>query len=86
MPSPYKDIGNRLVVMRDVLGIKQAELCKAIKVAQNRMSQYESGERRITLPVAIKLADTYGITLDWIYRGEASGLPHHLHRKIHSAA
>lgn len=77
-----KSVAKRLVQSRDALGIKSAELCRQIDVAPNRWSQYENGKRMITLPVAVKLCGRYGLTLDWIYRGDRSGLPQHLHAKI----
>jgi hypothetical protein len=86
MATPFKDIGNRLVLARDAMGIRQVDVCAAIKVKTNRYSQYESGERRITLPVAMKLAEVYGWSLDWIYRNDPSNLPVALHKKISRAA
>lgn len=68
------------------LGISQADVCRALHVAANRWSQYESGERRITLPVAIKLADTYGVSLDYVYRNDISKLTMDLIQKIQRAA
>lgn len=86
MARPFAAIGKRLLRAREALGISQADVCRAIDVKPNRYSQYESGERRITLPVAIKLADSYGITLDYIYRNDVSALPVGLHQKIQRAA
>ena len=68
------------------LGLTAAELCKAIDVKANRWSQYESGERPITLPVAIAICDEYGLSLDWIYRGDPQRLPHELRIKIRKVA
>lgn len=86
MATRYKDIGNRLVSLREALGIKAVDLCKEIGCKQNRWSQYESGERQITLAIANRLTDEYGVTLDWIYRGDRTALPQHLHAKLPRAA
>jgi transcriptional regulator with XRE-family HTH domain len=87
MATRYISIGNRLAAARDALGnISQADVCRAIKVKPPRWSQYESGERRITIDVAIKFADEYGFTLDWIYRNSRVGLPQHLHHEISKRA
>jgi len=82
MRRRYSNIGDRLRRAREALEMSQADLCRAIGVKANRWSQYESGERQITLPIAMKLADEFGITLDWIYRSDAAGLPLELHKKI----
>jgi transcriptional regulator with XRE-family HTH domain len=47
-------------------------------LSQNRYNQYESGARRLTIDAAHKICDEYGVTLDWLYRGDRSRLPHHL--------
>jgi transcriptional regulator with XRE-family HTH domain len=44
----------------------------------NRYSQYESGTRSLTIEAAQRICDGYGVTLDWLYRGDRSRLPYHL--------
>ncbi len=82
MPESNKSLAHRLKVTREALGVKPAEVCKRIKVGANAWSMYESGERRITLQVAIKFCAEYGLTLDWIYRADPSRLPHEVRMKL----
>jgi len=82
MPESNKSLANRLKITRDALGVKPAEVSKRLKVGANAWSMYESGERRITLPVAIKFCTEYGLTLDWIYRADPSRLPHEVRMKL----
>jgi DNA-binding XRE family transcriptional regulator len=86
MARRYEAIGKRLALLRDGLGITQAELCRQIKCATNRWNQYERGDRQITLAVANRLADEYGASLDWIYRDERGTLSQTLYRKLYRAA
>ena len=81
-----KSIARRLVILRDALGVNAADLCRVTGLAPNRWSQYESGERRITLEASMVLCDKYGVTLDWIYRGDESGLPRRLIERMSIAA
>jgi len=82
-----KEIARRLVLLRKSLGIaSQAEFCRKIGVAPNRWNQYESGERRITLDVVGKLRQRFGVTADWIYFGDESGLPGRLTDRFLDAA
>lgn len=87
MDSP-RMIARRLTETREILGLSQAELCREIKITPNRWSGYENDtkKRKITLEVAIKLCDRYGITLDWIYRGDPAALPSHIRAKIRLSA
>jgi transcriptional regulator with XRE-family HTH domain len=86
MAESNKSLANRLKLTREALDLKPAEVCKVLKVGANAWSQYESGERRITIRVAIKFSEAYGLTLDWIYRADPSRLPHEIRLKLPSTA
>jgi transcriptional regulator with XRE-family HTH domain len=71
-------IGKRLVATRRALGLSAADLCRRIDCKPNRWSQYETGERQITLEIANRLCEEFRLSLDWIYRGDPSALSHSL--------
>lgn len=79
-------ISARLSRLRTAVSMSQAELCRAIGVAPNRWNQYESGERRITIEVVAKLRQRFGVTSDWVYFGDESGLPQRLTDRFLEAA
>lgn len=82
MPESLKSLGNRLAQTREALGVSAAELCKNIGCKPNRWSQYEGGKRKITLDVAERLCDEYGLSLDWIYRANRALLPDAIRVKL----
>jgi len=41
----------------------------------NRYSQYETGVQALTIDAALTICNEYGISLDWLYRGDRSRLP-----------
>ena len=86
MAEKLKALAKRLELTREALGLNAAQLCKRIGIKENRWSQYESGQRRITLEVAEAFCDEFDLTLDWIYRGKAGQLPHALRLKMRLAA
>jgi DNA-binding XRE family transcriptional regulator len=87
MKRRHNDIGRRLSALRAALdNISQAELCRQIKCSTNRWNQYESGERRITVEIAMRLAARFGVSLDWIYRDDPRLLPQELYKKIYKTA
>jgi transcriptional regulator with XRE-family HTH domain len=82
MPETNKSLAARLKTTRIALGVTPAGVCKILKVGANAWSQYESGERRITVRVAIKFCDAFGLTLDWIFRADPSRLSHEIRMKL----
>lgn len=80
-------IGKRLERLRVALGWpNQAEFCRKLGIAANRWNQYENGSRRITLDVVNKLRLKFGVTADYIYFGDESGLPTRITAAFQDAA
>jgi transcriptional regulator with XRE-family HTH domain len=67
-------IGERLRLTRDVSGLGQAEFAARANLAANTYNQIEHGKKRPSIEVAIALCVAYELTLDWVYRGDPSGL------------
>ena len=86
MPNTTKQIARRLTQLMEALKITAAELCRQTGIATNRWSQYETGKRPITLDAALILCDKYGITLDWIFLGDESGMPQRIVSKFREDA
>ena len=74
-PSHVELIAFRLRSTRIALELSQAELCRLTGIATNTWNQWEKGIGRPELDKALILCDKLGITIDWIYRGDPSGLP-----------
>ena len=86
MPDSTSAISSRLQQLLIALNISSAELCRQTGMAANRWSQYVNGERRITLDAATLLSKHYGVSLDWLYLGDESGLPLRIVQKLPRAA
>ena len=56
----------RLKELRDERNIKQETIAKFLHIGQNTYSQYENGKRQIPIPVLIKLAIFYDVSLDYL--------------------
>ncbi len=73
------DTGRRLKLTREALRIEdQRDFGEPAGISQSLYNRFETGSRRITLEAALKLCHHYDLTLDWIYRGDPSGLPYRL--------
>lgn len=67
-------IGQRLALTRQALGLQQNEFADRAGLAANTYNQFETGKNRPSVEAALALKDAYGMTLDWIYDGDMSGL------------
>lgn len=76
-------IARRLKATREALGFdQQNEFAKTLGLAPSSYNLFETGQRRMTLSAATRLRRRFGVSLDWIYCGDASALPAHLVKKL----
>src|SRR5215467_14129007 len=71
-------IAARLLHTREALGLNQREFAMRAGLKPKRYSQYETGVRTVTIDAALRICGEYGLSLDWLYRGDRSRLPHYL--------
>ena len=81
-----RDVARRLTLARRALGVNQQTFAEGGGLSQPQYNQFETGKRRLTLESALKLCDAYSLTLDWLYRGDPSGLPYRLATAIQAVA
>lgn len=75
-------VAKRLELFRKSLGKRQVDLAKELGWSQQKWGQWEKGRRTPNISDMIELAERYGVTLDYIYRGDMSRLPEWMARKI----
>ncbi len=81
------DTARRLRLTRAALSVvDQREFGEAAGLEQSLYNRFETGKRLLTLQAAMKLCARYSLTLDWLYRGDPSGLPYKLHGDIRTVA
>ena len=73
--ATYPDIGHRLEAIRKGFSdLNQTEWARRHTFAITQYNNWEKGARRIPVEAAERLCETYGVTLDFIYRGRRDGL------------
>lgn len=74
--KPFSDIGERLLWHRELLGLEQLEYVSKTKtVKRSAYSNWETGSSRLSLNGAIEICEAYGLSLDFLYFGNADTLP-----------
>lgn len=88
MEQPHQETGNRLRRLEAASGLNGARLASLTqnRIRQSRWTEYCQGKRLITVEAALELHKLTGVTLDYIYRGDLSGLPQRLISAIGSEA
>ena len=77
--TPFHAIGKRLAAIRLAeSSMTQTEWAKKHGFSVTQYNNWEKGVRRITVDEAERLCDLYGLKLDFIYRGNVSGLPENI--------
>lgn len=75
-------VGERLAKTTAALQLLDGEIAKRAGVTKSAWSNYIHGIRPLDLDAAIRLCERTKITLDWIYRGDLSGVARELADKI----
>lgn len=70
----------KLKELRKAKGISLKELGSIVGVAESTMSLYENGKRQPDYETLLKLAEFFGVTVDYLLRGkdESENLPEEL--------
>lgn len=69
-----KDVARRLILSRLALGKTPGEFAAQAGLSQSNYSQFEKMWRSLSIRAAMKLCVAFDLTLDWLYRGDPSGL------------
>lgn len=69
------DIAKRLQALMVALKLNQTGFANLVGISQPALNNYIKALRRPDLDVAILIQAKTGVTLDWIYLGNRSGLP-----------
>lgn len=67
-------VAYRLRLTRNVIGGTQRDFAAKAGIGSSTYNQYETATTYPSLDEAHRLCDTYKITFDWIFRGNASTL------------
>lgn len=79
-------VGERLRLIRQAMGMSQAELCRTLNILPQTWNNFEKGVNRIKPPDAFKVRKLTGATSDYIYFGDTRGMPFDLMQEIERIA
>lgn len=68
----FAEIGARLAICRNEIGISQAAMAEVIGVSHRAYHSYEKGKRGVPVEALVKMQNTYDIDVAWILLGTKS--------------
>lgn len=60
----FKQLGQRIAVLRKELGMTQMQLAEVLAISQQYMQAFEAGRRKVPSSMLPTLAQLFGITVD----------------------
>lgn len=61
-------LGERIAEQRKKLGLSQEELAEKLNISQKSISKYELGDRKPQYKVLVRMAEYFGVTVDYLLR------------------
>lgn len=60
------DIGKRLIGLRTIKGVSQDTVAEACNISRVALSRYENGSRMPRIEISSRLAEYYGVSVDYL--------------------
>ncbi|HHW40075.1 MAG TPA: helix-turn-helix domain-containing protein [Syntrophomonadaceae bacterium] len=73
-----KTIGKRIREEREKLGLSREEFAEIIELSDYYIGQLERGERQMSLPVLVKVANCLHVSLDYLIFGKTTEAAYYL--------
>jgi repressor LexA len=73
-----KTIGHQIAILRMERQWTQAQLAEAIGTDQGTVSHYEAGSKRPSYEKLCKIADVFGVSLDYLFKRQEQGQVRHI--------
>lgn len=84
-PSEPSRVAQRLEALFAAADVNRAEVADLIKLDRSSMTKVMKGEKPLKPEWAVKICELYGVSLDFLYRGQLRDLPPTLSKKIIAA-
>lgn len=65
-------IGARIRALRLARGLQAQELARQLGVTPQQLAKYQWGHNRLSPEHAVRLAEIFGVSVDYLFRGETA--------------
>lgn len=81
-PADPARVARRLEALFEAVGVNRGEVADLIRLDRSSMTKIMKGEKPLKPEWAVAICALYGVSLDYIYRGQLGELPPNLSKKI----
>lgn len=74
-PFDAVEVGRRLAALREYLDILPAHFADSVAIDRTSYGRIERGEKPLKADMAYRIAERYGVSMDFLYRGRLTELP-----------
>lgn len=82
MHIDLQNVGQRLEAVREALGLQKGGFAQSFGVDPSSYSKIIKGEKPLKADMAFMIAEKWGISMDYLYRGRLSDLPASVAEKL----
>ena len=68
-------IAARLVSIREAYGLRSGDFARSVGIDPSSYSKIEQGEKPLKMEMGYSISETYGVSMDFLYRGLVADLP-----------
>jgi len=78
--SPFhpRAVGRRLAALREYHEMIPAHFADSVSIDRTSYGRIERGEKPLKAEMAYRIAERYGVSMDFLYRGRLTELPDNL--------
>lgn len=76
------DVARRLTLAREALGLKKSEMADSVGIDRSSYTKIENGDKVLNADMAFAIAERWGVSMDYLYRGRLTDLPASIASKL----
>lgn len=75
--SPFhpEAVGRRVAALRRYHGLNQSEFAASVEIDATSYGRIEKGTKPLKADMAYRIAERWGVSMDYLYRGRLTELP-----------
>ena len=74
-PFHPEAVGRRVAALRQYRGLNQKDFAASVRIDATSLGNIEKGKKPLKADMAYRIAERWGVSMDFLYRGHLTELP-----------